>query len=471
MIRDFMGIINLTNVSISFDGIPILENINFQINPNDKIGIMGLNGSGKTTLLRMILGELHPTIGKVDRQKGIHIAYIPQSLDFDTETSLLDFALLRHPTISKSYKEIRQYEQVDSKDPNKTHNSEILNKYLIALENFETFGGYAYENTIDAILSKLNLPHIDSRKSLKDLSPGEQKLAQFAIAFANEPNLLIIDEPTNHTDTSSSETIDALIREYDGTTVYVTHDRYLLNKIGERIIEIRNRSLIEYRGSYDEYLDFRISNYDAQMRDYRARQQKTAQLRKSMHKLRSWGKIGDDKAAKKAKILERTIEKISMPKPKDIKDEIVVNLDVPHGGGEIVLRASGVSKNYSDISVLQDVYVEVIRGDRIGVVGTNGSGKTTLINCLLGYTTIDHGQIMIGPSIISGYLSQANINLDFSHTVYQELQDAGCRDISKAYGLLRSWLFEKDGLDKKNICIKWWRKEKSPINENNAHTA
>lgn len=456
-----MGLVNLVDISKSYDSY-LFKDINLQVNLGNKIGIVGLNGSGKTTLLKIIMGEESPTSGSVEKQRGLRVAYVPQNCVFNEEETLIELAFSLHPELSKFKKVMHECEQeMSSPDfKNSPKRDKISTSYSHALEGFESLGGYEFESVLEKQLSRLGLNPAISNKKVVNLSRGELKIAQFAIAFSINPDILFLDEPTNHIDPFSSEIIDGLIKDYGGTMVYVTHDRYLLNKIAGRIVEIKNGSILEFKGTYDDFVEFKETMYAAQMREFQARKQKADQLNISMQAMKSRGKTGHDKEAKKAKILERRIKELRIPKPKEVVDKISVDISTGEMGGQIVLRANGLYKGFSGQDVLLDTNIEIVRGQRIGIVGKNGSGRTTLLNCLLGRDSLDNGVVWMGPSTQVGYLSQLDISLQAENTIYDELYAAGCRDVNSAYGMLGAWLFRDSDINQKIGVLSGGEKKK-----------
>lgn len=457
-----MTLVQLLGVSKIYSTKRVLDNVNFQVNEGNKIGIIGLNGAGKTTLLKIIMGETESSSGKVSRVRNLRVAYVPQMPEISEGETVYDASLSMHAVFWPIKRRLSEIEMLmDSRGfENSPEYSKIMEEYSKLLSDFEIVGGYSLEGEIEKCLARQGLKGVKASSLLSDLSAGERKISQLAAAVAVEPNFLVLDEPTNHIDVEASEAVDKFIEQYVGAIVYVTHDRYLLNRIAGRIAEVRDGKIIEFSGTYDDYIDFRIEHFEAEVRKYKATQKKRARLRDSMLKLKSKGFAGSDKAAKRAKVMERRIESLDMKKPESVEDSVNISIERGLRGGSIVLRASDLFFGYGENPVLSDVNLEIVSGERIGIVGANGSGKTSLLNCFLGYVQPQRGNVWIGPSIKVGYFAQTDINLDDNTTIYDTLNGAGCKSQNEAYGLMKKWLFKECSIDREIGTLSGGEKKK-----------
>lgn len=438
-----MSLVQLKNVTKTYGATPVINEVDLEINQGERIGIIGLNGCGKTTLLKLISGELDSETGQVMRSKDLRLAVVPQVIEEGLNRTILEFCYDQHPELSEARKEIERYEATldQQRTRIKQEQREALERYHQALERFQLAGGYSLEAKIAKQLRKIGMIHLTPEKKLEQLSAGELKVTQIASALITNPEVLIIDEPTNHADTYTSEAIDTLITSYPGTVVYVTHDRQLINKVCGRIVEVQEGKTREFVGTYDQYIEFKQDSFNADMKRYQAQKKQKKRLTASMWKMKGRGQAGYDKAARQAKAMERRIERMDLQRPDQVTDRIRIDLQDEGKVGNLVLGARGVYKGYCETEVLKEVNLEITVGQRIGIIGNSGAGKTTLLNCLLGFEPVDAGVVKRGPSVRVGYLSQNNVDLDTEATIFDELRKAGCPNPNAAYGLLNKWLF------------------------------
>jgi len=457
-----MTLIQLSQVSKYFGAAPLIEGVDFKINKGEKIGIIGLNGIGKTTLLKLISGDTEPDRGTISRTRGVRVAYVPQVLTGDSQRTVLDLSYEMHPELAATKKSLAECEfKMGLPDfSGSPDEQKVLHKYSEALENFGLNEGYSLESTLSSHLERIGLRRLSPDRKLSELSAGEIKVAQIAAALSAKPDIILIDEPTNHADIMTSEAIDDLIMNSRQNVVFVTHDRYLLNKVNQRIVEVRDGNLVEFKGTYDEYIDFRDRFFEAQTHKYDVQERQRARMNETVQRLKSKSSGGDDKAGRKAKNMERQMGKMVMGRPREVRDDLKFHIPRGERGGDIVVKGEGVHKSFGDREVLRDVNLLVTSGERIGLVGNSGSGKTTLLNCLLGFEPVDKGVVRVGPSIRVGYLSQGDITLNSNLSIYDELSSAGCSNTNTAYGLLNSWLFRNNNLDQQVGTLSGGEKKK-----------
>ena len=438
-----MSILTLQNIKKDFGIKEILRDASFSIEPNDKVGLIGVNGSGKSTLLKMIAG-IEPTDGGQRLLKsGARVIYLPQQPEIDENLTVIDQVFADS---GEQMQLVREYEDLSHKiGMAKGEDLEALMARLaVVSEKMATLEAWDLETKAKIVLSKLGIEDFD--KKVKDLSGGYRKRIALAAALLNEPDLLMMDEPTNHLDAESVEWLQEYLARFPGAILLITHDRYFLDKVTTRILEIDRADLYTYAGNYSYYLEKK-----AQQEESTASSQRKLQgvLRKELE----WLKRGAKARSTKQKA---RIDRIGEMQNREFKEaQGKVDIDTPGRRiGKKVIELENVSKSFEERTLFKDFSYEFTPRDRIGIIGANGAGKSTLMNIITGRIEPDEGKVDIGQTIHIGYFDQHSDNildaLDENQRVIEYIKDVAevvttaSGDKITASQMLEKFLFPPD---------------------------
>jgi len=395
-----MSILTLQNIKKDFGIKEVLKDASFSVEPNDKVGLIGVNGSGKSTLLKMIAG-IEPTDGGQRLVKsGARIIYLPQQPTVNEDSTVIDQVFADS---GEQMNLVREYEDLSHKMAHAE--GEDLNTLMTRLakvtEEMESFGAWELETKAKIILSKLGIEDFDTR--VGDLSGGYRKRIALATALLNEPDLLMMDEPTNHLDAESVEWLQEYLARFNGAILLITHDRYFLDQVTNRILEIDRADLYTYGGNYSYYLEKKALQEESVASSERKHQ---GVLRRELE----WLKKGPKARSTKQKA---RIDRIGDMQEKEFKQaQGKVDIDTPGRRiGKKVIELEGITKSYKDRTLIKDFTYEFTPRDRIGIIGGNGAGKSTLMNIITGRIEPDAGKVDIGKTIHIGYFDQHSDNI------------------------------------------------------------
>jgi ABC transport system ATP-binding/permease protein len=388
-----MNILSLENVSKNYGIKPLFENVNLGFEDSDKIGIIGANGSGKTTLLRVVAGIEPPDTGKVVRASGKTLAYLAQNPQFTDEKTVLETIFAASSGVMTL---IRDYETACHDLETDGHNAKLLAKVSQLQHELEISGGWEIETNAKTILTKLGIT--DTSALMKTLSGGQRKRVALAHELIFKPDILILDEPTNHLDADTIEFLEDYLRRYTGTLLLVTHDRYFLDRVTNRIFEIDRAAVQSFGGNYAYYLEKKEEQETLRATEGHKREQL---IKKELAWLRRGAKARTRKSKHR---INAAYELMAEPKEK-AKAEIDIAIGAKRLGTKII-ELSGISKAYGARKLLENFSYTVKRDDRIGIIGANGSGKTTLLEMMTGRVQPDQGEIDIGQTVQTGYYDQ-----------------------------------------------------------------
>jgi ABC transport system ATP-binding/permease protein len=393
-----MNLVTLEQVSKQYSERPLFESVDLRINVGDRIGLIGVNGSGKTTLLRMIAGEETADSGQITVWGGVRIRFLPQVPQLDPQATVLDQLF---DSDSPQIRLLRDYEATSRRLQANPHDA-ILQERLAHLSGeMERTNGWATEANVKAILTRLGITDFDA--TIDTLSGGQQKRVALAQGLIDPADLLILDEPTNHIDAETIAWLENYLLTVPNALLLVTHDRYFLDRVVNRIIELDRREIISYPGSYGRYLSQRTAR-DERLASAEAKRQKL--LKQEME----WLRRAPMARGTKQKARQQRIE-VMQTIGYDRSDKRVVMALAGRRLGKQVLTASGLSKSYGDLTLFRDLDFELMPDDRIGIIGPNGAGKSTLLDILAGYAEPDAGQVNWGETVHLAYYDQQNRGL------------------------------------------------------------
>ncbi len=447
-----MPIVSVIQVGKSFGAERIFAGVNFQIDEYDRIGLVGLNGAGKSTLLNLLAGREEPDEGTIAIARNTRIGYLTQTIDFHPQNTLREemltvFAEVReweHGLSELALELATQAAQSDS-----VLHEQLLNRYDELQTRFEHVGGYTYENRIDQVLDGLGFTREQQEAPVAYLSGGQQTRAALAKLLLQEPDLLLLDEPTNHLDLAALEWLEIYLSGWKGAMVVVAHDRYFLDKIVARTIELAFGRIEEYPGNYTKYLRLREERMDRRMREYEAQQAQIAHTEEFIRRYRAGQRSRE--ARGRQKLLDR-LERVERPQAfPEMRFEFASVVD----SGQIVLSTQKLVVGFphvdqqSEPTVLVRVAdLELLRGDRIGLLGPNGAGKTTLLRTIIGEIPPISGQVYPGHNVRIGYYSQTHGGLNSNRTVVDEIRQMSTMSEDAARSFLARFLFSGDDVFK-----------------------
>jgi ATP-binding cassette subfamily F protein uup len=399
-----MNLVTLEGIAKQYSERLLLDGINLQINEGDRIGLIGVNGSGKTTLLRIVAGLEQPDQGQVTVWGGVRIEYLPQDPQLEGDQTVLDYVYAGR---SPQLRLLRDYQETAIQLQREPSNVTWQDRLASLSDEMDRTGGWAAEANAKSILTRLGVPEFDAL--LGSLSGGQGKRVALARALIDRADLLILDEPTNHIDASTIAWLESYLTTVPGALLMVTHDRYFLERVVNRIVELDRRQLVNYPGNYRRYLEKRTQRHDSLVAAEVKRQNL---LRREL----AWLRRGAMARSTKQKARKGRIEELQQLRY-DRGQETVAMALAGRRLGKKVLEAQGLSKSYGQLQLFEEVDFTLDPGDRVGIIGRNGVGKSTLLDILAGLTEPDSGRVSWGKTIHLGYYDQLSQGLDESKRV------------------------------------------------------
>jgi ABC transport system ATP-binding/permease protein len=418
-----MNILSLENVSKTFGIKPLFSSVSFGLDERDKVGVIGANGSGKSTLLKVVSGEERPDTGRIVIANGKVTAALSQNPLFDEDQTVIEAVFAgSNEALHQKLELVRQYETACEQLAEKGGADEkLLNRLSDLAAQLEISGAWQIETELKAILNQLGITHLNAR--MGTLSGGQRKRVALAHSLFIKPDLLILDEPTNHLDAETVEWLEGWLADFNGAVLLVTHDRYFLDRVTDRIIEIDRGRVQSFAGNYGQYLEMKQVEEERQA----ARAQKLKQMAK---RELEWLRRGPKARTSKAKArIDRAHDLIRQSREATSEIAGKKTLDVAFEAfstgrlGKKILGLQNVSKSFGEKTVIQDFSYQFKRGDRIGIIGANGSGKTTLLEIIAGRLQPDAGEIDRGETVVIGYYDQENREFDESQRLIDYVRE------------------------------------------------
>src|SRR6266496_4408287 len=420
-----MPIVSVIQVGKSFGAERIFEGVNFQIDEHDRIGLVGSNGAGKSTLLNLLAGREAPDEGTIAVARNMRIGYLTQNIDFQLENSLREEMLIVFAEVRGWEREMREL-ALELATPEALNDSDLheqlLKRYDELQSRFEHAAGYTYENRVDQVLSGLGFTREQQEAPVVQLSGGQQTRAALAKLLLQEPDLLLLDEPTNYLDLAALEWLETYLVGWKGAMVVVAHDRYFLDKVVERTIEIAFGRIEEYPGNYTKYLRLREERLERRMREYEAQQAHIAHTEEFIRRYKAGQRSRE--ARGRQKLLDR-LERVERPQDfPEMHFEFTPLVD----SGLVVVSTQKLVAGYIDgkqrTELVRVADLELLRGDCVGLLGPNGSGKTTLLRTIIGELPPLSGQLHLGHNVRIGYYSQTHAGLNAERSIIDEIRQA-----------------------------------------------
>ncbi len=413
-------ILSCQNISKAFNEVSILENVSFHIEDYDKAAIVGINGAGKTTLLRIIVGQLQPDSGLIALSKDKTLGYLAQNDTLNSSNTIYDELLSVKQFLTDTEQEMRRCEE-DMKHAAPDALDALMKRYTDLTHTFEMGGGYTYKSEIIGILKGLGFQEEEFHKQTSSLSGGQKTRVALGKLLLQSPDLIILDEPTNHLDINSIAWLETYLLNYKGAVIIVSHDRYFLDKIAGKVIEIDRCKATTFTGNYSAYAEKKKMLRIAERNAYLNQQREIKHQEEVIEKLRSFNR---EKSIKRAESREKMLSKIQvLAKPDEYTGEMKLSLTPALESGKDVLQVDGLSKSYGPRSLFQDASFEIKRGEHIAIIGDNGTGKTTLLKILNQMVPADAGSFRLGSNVEIGYYDQEHQVLHGENTLFEEISD------------------------------------------------
>ena len=428
--------IALQNIEKYYGANHVLKGINFEVNQGERVGLLGKNGTGKTTLFKILAGIENIDKGNKMMRKGTLVGMLDQIPDFPEYYTAYDVLYSAFQDIMDVYRQMRELEKLMESQVS----DEVLKKYGNLQHIFEAKNGYSIEESINRISVGLKIDNHMAKKKFNLLSGGEKTRVMLGRLMLENPDILLLDEPTNHLDLSSIEWLEGFLKEYKGTSIIISHDRYFLDKVVNRIVEIVDGKAELYKGNYSYYIKEKEQRYESQLENYNQQQKKIKQLEEAAKRMHEWAKRADNEAMhKRAFSIEKRIERMEKT-DKPINEKSINTVFLEHGfSGKDIVCAKGLCKYFGDKKVLDELDFTVQRNERVALLGDNGSGKSTLIKVITGEMEPDEGIVKTGDSVRYAYLPQIvifeNPKLSILETVIQTLkiQEGPARSLLAKY--------------------------------------
>ena len=418
--EDLFMILQCSHISKSFDGNTILNDISFHINEQEKTAIVGVNGSGKSTLLKILMGEYDADDGEIIIQKDAVIGYLAQNQDIDSAKSVLE-------EMQDAKKDVIALEQeLNDITEQMNHASGEELEHLIAKSDtlrhrFELAGGYTYHSELIGVLKGLGFTEEEFNKPVSALSGGERTRVALGKMLLTSPDLIILDEPTNHLDMKAIRWLEGYLSGYRGAVIIVAHDRYFLDRIVTKVVEIRQHKSTVYQGNYSQFSEKKQALLDTQMKQYLNQQAEIKHQEAVIAKLKSFNR---EKSVKRAESREKQLDKMErLDKPVEENTRMNLLFSPRIQSGNDVLSIEHLSKAFDSEILFTDISFELKRGERVAIIGDNGSGKTTILKIINDLVKADAGTIRLGTNVEIGYYDQAHQVLHAEKTIFEELQD------------------------------------------------
>ncbi len=424
-----MIVISAKDLTKAYGTDVILDKVSFHINKGERVGIIGVNGAGKTTLLKMLTGELSCEDGEFFISADTNVGYLKQDGGFDSEKTVIEEVesiFSRFPQMEREMESLLRKIEEAAGSGDDAEGKRLLERYDELQESFKDLGGYTYKSEMTGILSSMAFREDSYGKKISTLSGGEKTRLALACLLLKKPDILFLDEPTNHLDIGTLKWLEQYLKNYKGTIVLVSHDRYFLDETVNRIFEVENHKLNIYEGNYSFYAVERKKRREAELRKYE-KQQKEINRQEEM--IRRFRQRGTEKLAKRAASREKRLAAMEIvDKPTGQAGKMKLSFKADFQSGRDVLLAEDLSKSFGygskRVDLFQNVNLDIKRGERVCIVGANGIGKTTLLRMLMGELSCNTGRIKIGHNVQFGYYDQGQQLLNGANTVIGEMQDA-----------------------------------------------
>lgn len=435
------------NIEKAFDGVPLLCDASFHIEEREKAALIGINGAGKSTLFRIIVGEITPEEGQVILAKGKTLGYLAQHQDLTSDLSIYDSLLEVKQHILDMEMQMRRTEQ-EMKHAAGEELTRLMESYSRLTQKFEQENGYAYKSEITGVLKGLGFGEEDFSKMISTLSGGQKTRVALGRLLLSRPDIILLDEPTNHLDMESITWLETYLLNYPGAVFIVSHDRYFLDRVVTKIVEIDNTKVTTFTGNYSAYSEKKAMLRKAAYQAYLNQQQEIKHQEEVIAKLRQFNR---EKSIRRAESREKMLEKMDvLEKPVEVDASMKITLRPRITSGNDVLTVEHLTKSFPSLPLFEDLNFTVKRGEKVAIIGNNGTGKTTILKILNQLLVPDSGVFHLGSKVHIGYYDQEHHVLHMEKTVFEEISDDYPKlTNTEIRNLLAAFLFTGDDVFKK----------------------
>ena len=409
-------LIECSNITKSFQGIPLLKDITFKIDDHDKVAIIGVNGAGKTTILKIIAGEENYDSGDLFCNKELTLGYLKQQHDLAMDKTVYDVGLDVFAPLITIENRLRQLENEMTTD----HSERILNEYDRLTQSFHDKDGYSYPSKLTGVLKGLGFSEEEFNLKVSMLSGGQKTRLALAKMLLQKPKLLLLDEPTNHLDNSAINFLEGYLKNYPHAIITVSHDRYFIDQVSNKIVEVENGKSKSYKCKYNEYSILKKKQRAVDLKHYLNQQKEIKRIQESIDTLKSYNR---EKQVKRAVSKEKQLAKIErIDKPENLPDTITINFKPKRESGFDVLKIENLAVKFDEI-LFKNIDIDIKKQERIALVGDNGVGKTTLFKTILDQLNAYQGKIKFGSKVDLAYYDQEHSTLAMDKTIFNEISD------------------------------------------------
>ncbi|MBC1961949.1 ABC-F family ATP-binding cassette domain-containing protein [Listeria welshimeri] len=435
-----MTIVAMNDVVKSFTGDIILEKVSLQLEEGERVGLIGRNGEGKSTILKILKGLESVDSGIVTSKKGAKIGLLEQLSTVDPNTIVEQYLRTSLGELKNLEKELRSLEEEMATNPSE----KLMNRYGDKMALFGELGGYEMDANLNKVVNGLGIESLLPQK-WKNLSGGEKTKAALAHLLLQKTDLLLLDEPTNHLDLLAVEWLTSFLQHYAGTVLVVSHDRYFLDEVVQKMVELENRELIIYHTNFSGYLKEREERLLREFQDYKDQQKKIKKMQQAIKRLRQWAMQANppnDAMFRRAKNMERALERMEKVKrPVLTQKQMQLQFDEANRSGQEVVVMENLSKSFNEKEIVQDVSLQIRQGERVAIIGENGAGKSTLLKMMEGKVSPDCGNVKVGASVKIASLSQQMEELNEEMTVLEAFRDKVAVTEGEARQMLAGFMF------------------------------
>ena len=447
-----MIVLSCNNVSKYFGIDLIIKNITFSIGEGEKVGLVGVNGAGKSTLFKILCQELSYDEGELYIAKSTRIGYLEQNNILDSDKKVYDEVVEVFTPLIEMERELRRLEekiaQLGKKPSPPPELQLLMEKYAHTLEEFDKKNGYGFRSEVRGVLRGLGFSEEEFQQPIIQLSGGEKTRVSLAKLLLSKPDILMLDEPTNHLDIEAVEWLEGFLRDYQGTVLMISHDRYFLDQLVTRIMEIENHQLESYNGNYTDFIKKKEIIREQQFKAY-VEQQKEIYRQKDM--IRRLRQHGTEKLITRAKSKEKQLAKVEeLAPPSGERPRARIQFNIANSSGNDILSVQDLGKSFEDSSLFSNVSFDIYRGERVALIGPNGIGKSTLFKMILNKTDVTEGKLQLGHNIDLGYYDQEQGDLHLNKSIIDEIwDDHTYMDETQVRTLLGSFLFKGEDVFKR----------------------
>lgn len=443
-----MALLQLNNIYMDYAGNNILKDINFSVDEKDKIGIIGLNGAGKSTLIKIILGlesyskDINTNeFGSISKKTNLKIGYLSQHPKLNENNTVFDELMSNFSKLFEIHHRIQELNFFIANDIDYDKNMEELGNLI---EKYEKEDGYKIEYKVRTMLNNLNIDENTWNVLVKDLSGGQLSRLALGKILLEEPELLILDEPTNHLDLTSIEWLEKTLKEYNNALILVSHDKYFLDNVCNRIFELEAKTIKTYKGNYTDFIIQKDAYLSGAVKSYEKEQEKIKKMEEFIRRYKAGVK------SKQARGREKILSRMSkMENPVVVTKKIKLKFNIKNPSVDLVLETKNLSKKFDDKNLFSNINMKIYRGDRIGIIGKNGTGKSTLLKIINNIEKATSGEFKIGEKVSIGYYDQTHQGLGLDNNILEELTYHYDITNEEARNLCGAFLFREDDVLKK----------------------